>query len=88
VEITELIRLQLTPFRHIFQDELGVENILGHTSTNGDINIRNVWIGYGVTKISGLKIGDGAVLSAKADVFKDTISYCWLQSCSKNKATI
>jgi len=64
------------PFGHIFQDELGIENILGHPSTNGDVNIGNdVWIGSGVTILSGLKIGDGAVLSANANVVKDVLPY-------------
>lgn len=64
------------PFGHIFQDELGGENISGHPSTRGDVIIGNdVWIGSGVTIMSGVKIGDGAVLSANACVVKDVMPY-------------
>ncbi|CQR44685.1 MAG: CatB-related O-acetyltransferase [Thiomonas arsenitoxydans] len=64
------------PFGHIFQDELGCRNILGHPSTKGDVIIGNdVWIGSGATIMSGLNIGDGAVLSANACVVKDVPPY-------------
>jgi acetyltransferase-like isoleucine patch superfamily enzyme len=64
------------PFGHIFQDELGGEDILGHPSTKGDVIIGNdVWIGSGVTIMSGIKIGDGAVISANACVVKDVLPY-------------
>lgn len=64
------------PFGHIFQSELGGEEILGHPSTKGDVIIGNdVWIGAGVTIMSGVKIGDGAVLSANACVVKNVMPY-------------
>jgi len=64
------------PFGHIYQNELGGSDILGHPSTKGDVVIGNdVWIGSGVTIMSGLKIGDGAVLSANACVVKDVPPY-------------
>lgn len=64
------------PFGHIFQDELGGSNIVGHPSTKGDVIIGNdVWIGSGVTIMSGVKVGDGAVLSANACVVKDVLPY-------------
>jgi acetyltransferase-like isoleucine patch superfamily enzyme len=64
------------PFGHIYQEELGGSNILGHPSTKGDILIGNdVWVGSGVTIMSGLIIGDGAVLSANACIVKDVPPY-------------
>jgi len=60
------------PFGHIFQEELGGSEILGHPSTKGDVVIGNdVWIGSGATIMSGIHIGDGAVVSANACVVKD-----------------
>lgn len=64
------------PFGHIYQDELGGSDILGHPSTKGDVVIVNdVWIGSSVTIMSGIHIGDGAVLSANACVVKDVALY-------------
>lgn len=64
------------PFGHIYQDELGGADILGHPSTKGDVVIGNdVWIGSGATIMSGLTIGDGAVLAANACVVKDVLPY-------------
>jgi acetyltransferase-like isoleucine patch superfamily enzyme len=64
------------PFGHIYQAELGGENIKGHPSTKGDVMIGNdVWIGRGVTIMSGISIGDGAVLSANANIVKNVMPY-------------
>lgn len=64
------------PFGHIYQNELGGSDILGHPSTKGDVVIGNdVWIGSGVTILSGVHIGDGAVISANACVIKDVAPY-------------
>lgn len=64
------------PFGHVFKDELGGEDILGHPSTNGDVIIGNdVWIGTGVTIMSGINIGDGAVLAANSCVVQDIPPY-------------
>jgi acetyltransferase-like isoleucine patch superfamily enzyme len=64
------------PFGHIYQDELGGENIKGHPSTRGDVVIGNdVWICSGVTIMSGVSVGDGAVLSVNAVVVKDVMPY-------------
>lgn len=64
------------PFGHIFQEELGGAEIVGHPQSNGDIVIGNdVWIGSNVTIMSGLKIGDGAVIAANSTVVKDVAAY-------------
>jgi acetyltransferase-like isoleucine patch superfamily enzyme len=64
------------PFGHIFQDELGGEDIKGHPATKGDVMIGNdVWIGSGVTIMSGVTVGDGAVLAANACIVKDVQPY-------------
>jgi len=64
------------PFGHIFHDELGGAEIVGHPQSNGDIIIGNdVWIGRDVTIMSGLKIGDGAVIAANSTVVKDIAAY-------------
>ena len=64
------------PFGHIFKDELGGANIAGHPRSNGDIIIGNdVWIGRGATILSGIKIGDCAVIAANSTVTKDVQPY-------------
>lgn len=51
-------------------------NIKGHPATKGDVIIGNdVWIGYGATILSGVKIGDGAVIAARAVVTKNVDPY-------------
>jgi acetyltransferase-like isoleucine patch superfamily enzyme len=64
------------PFGHIFTDELGGQDIVGHPATRGDVVIGNdVWIGNDVTIVSGVRISDGAVLAANAVVVKDVAPY-------------
>jgi hypothetical protein len=47
-----------------------------HLWTKGDIIIGNdVWIGFDVTIMSGVHIGDGAVIAAKSVVTKDVKAY-------------
>ncbi len=44
--------------------------------TKGDTIIGNdVWIGYNATIMSGVKIGDGAIIAANANVVKDVAAY-------------
>lgn len=44
--------------------------------TNGDIQVDDdVWIGYGATIMSGVHIGQGAVIAARAVVTKDVEAY-------------
>ncbi len=48
----------------------------GHPLSNGDIEIGNdVWIGSHVSIMSGVKIGDGAVVAAFSHVVKDVEPY-------------
>lgn len=48
----------------------------GHPATKGDIVIgHDVWIGRGATVLSGVKIGNGAVIGARALVAKDVPPY-------------
>jgi acetyltransferase-like isoleucine patch superfamily enzyme len=64
------------PFGHIFQDELGGEDIQGHPYSNGDVQIGNdVGIGQGASIMSGVTIGDGAVVAARAHVTRDVMPY-------------
>jgi len=54
-----------------------VRKIKGHPTTKGDIIIGNdVWIGWGVVLLSGITIGDGAVVGAYSVVAKDIPPYC------------
>jgi virginiamycin A acetyltransferase len=48
----------------------------GHPGTKGDVVIGNdVWIGYQAMILSGVKIGDGAVVGARSVVTKDVPPY-------------
>ena len=52
------------------------EHIEGYPHSNGDVNIGNdVWFGENVTVMSGIKIGDGAVIAANSTVVKDVEPY-------------
>jgi len=47
-----------------------------HPKSKGDIVVGNdVWIGYGATILSGVKIGHGAIVGAKSLVSKDVLNY-------------
>lgn len=63
------------PFGHVSGFDWGAVPV-DHLSTKGDIVIGNdVWIGYDVTIMSGVHIGDGAVIAAKSVVTKDIEAY-------------
>lgn len=52
------------------------KNIIGHPVTKGDVSIENdVWIGYRATILSGVSIGNGAVIAANAVVTNDVPPY-------------
>jgi acetyltransferase-like isoleucine patch superfamily enzyme len=52
------------------------KDIQGHPATKGNIEIGNdVWIGHGATIMSGVKIGDGAVIGSMTVVTKDVRPY-------------
>lgn len=64
------------PFGHVHRDHLGGEDIVGHPNSRGDIVIGNdVWIGANVTLLSGIEIGDGAVVAATATVTRSVGPY-------------
>ena len=51
-------------------------NTKEYSQTNGSINIGNdVWIGLNVTIMSGVHIGDGAVIAANSHVVRDVEAY-------------
>lgn len=64
------------PFGHLFTEHLGEQHIKGHPTSRGDVRIGNdVWIGAGATIMSGVKIGDGAVIAANSHVVRDVRPY-------------
>jgi acetyltransferase-like isoleucine patch superfamily enzyme len=64
------------PFGHVHTDELGGIGTYGHPTSMGDVIIGNdVWLGYNSTIMSGVTIGDGAVVSANAHVVRDVAPY-------------
>ena len=55
---------------------LDAKNICDAWDNKGDIVIENdVWIGYEAVILSGVTIGDGAIIGARAVVTKDVPSY-------------
>ena len=61
------------PFTSFFDEYRHIE---GHPASKGDIRIKNdVWIGYGATILSGVTIGNGAVIGACSLVTRDVPDY-------------
>lgn len=57
------------PFSLMFDEAKGRE---GYPFSKGDVNIGNdVWIGYDAIVLSGVSIGDGAVVAARSVVTRD-----------------
>lgn len=64
------------PFGHINGEVFNTVNGEGHPRTKGDVVIGNdVWVGYGAVIMSGVTIGDGAVIGAKSVVTKDVMPF-------------
>ena len=61
------------PFSELDQRFAQIE---GHPRTKGDVEIGNdVWVGREALILSGVKIGDGAVVAARAVVTRDVPAY-------------
>jgi acetyltransferase-like isoleucine patch superfamily enzyme len=61
------------PFSYFRKEAM---HIKGHPYSRGDVVIGNdVWIGLGCTILSGVSIGDGAVLGAHSVITKDVPAY-------------
>lgn len=61
------------PFNIFFKE---AKHITGHPATKGDVIVHNdVWIGEGSFILSGIHIGNGAVIAAKSVVTKDVEPY-------------
>jgi acetyltransferase-like isoleucine patch superfamily enzyme len=64
------------PFGHIHQHEFRRFDGQGHPKTNGSVVIGNdVWIGENVKIMSGITVGDGAILANNSHVVKDVDPY-------------
>jgi len=64
------------PFGHIFTNKFNTYNGVGHPKTNGNVIIGNdVWLGQNSVIMSGVKIGDGAVIANNSHVVKDVEPY-------------
>ena len=65
------------PFPIFFEEwGLDVENITSAWDNKGDIVVGNdVWIGYEAVVLSGVTIGDGAIIGTRAVVTKDVPPY-------------
>ncbi len=64
------------PFNSVRYFKNEGKNITGHPKTKGDVIIGNdVWIGWGAVIMSGVKIGNGAVIGAYSMVTKDVLPY-------------
>ncbi len=51
--------------------------IPGHPASRGNVTIgHDVWIGANATILSGVAVGDGAVIGAAAVVTRDVLPYC------------
>lgn len=64
------------PFGHTSVETFPIK-LLGHPHTKGDVIIKNdVWLGANSTIMSGVTIGNGAVVAAHSVVTKDVPDYC------------
>jgi len=64
------------PFNVLCDAFPNAKTIIGHPATKGNVSIGNdVWIGFHATILSGVSIGNGAVIAANAVVTKDVPPY-------------
>jgi hypothetical protein len=64
------------PFPALNEDWPDTARLVGHPATKGNVVIGNdVWIGYGATILSGVRIGDGAVGGARTADLELTLSH-------------
>lgn len=72
-----LSSLSTYPFPLFFEEwNLNIKNVTDSWDNKGDIVIGNdVWIGYEAVIMSGVKIGDGAIIGTRAVVTKDVPAY-------------
>ena len=64
------------PFGHINLETFSTFNGVGHPKTNGNIMVGNdAYLCHGATILSGITIGDGAVVAAGSVVVKDVPPY-------------
>jgi len=69
-------RITTYPFGTIYTNVFSKFDGKGHPSTKGNVIIGNdVWIGAHVSIMSGITIGDGAVIAAHSHVVKDVDPY-------------
>ena len=65
-----------SPVPALAEDWPEAKDIEGHPLSKGDVLIGNdVWIGYGATILSGVRIGDGAAIAARSVVVRDVEPY-------------
>lgn len=69
--------LSTYPFPIFFEEwDLDVKNVASAWDNKGDIVVGNdVWIGYEAVILSGVHIGDGAIIGARAVVTRDVPPY-------------
>jgi len=64
------------PFGHIHQNIFNSFNGVGHPATKGDVVIGNdVWIGENSIIMSGITIGDGAIIANNSHIVKNVEPY-------------
>jgi Acetyltransferase (isoleucine patch superfamily) len=69
-------RVTTYPFGHINQNIFNSFSGEGHPVSNGNVVIKNdVWIGCNSTIMSGVTIGNGAVVAANSHVIRDVPDY-------------
>lgn len=65
------------PFGHIHQNVFNGFDGTGHPTSKGNVFIGNdVWIAENVTIMSGVHVGDGAVIANNSHVVKNVPPYC------------